>query len=139
MFGSPIDVSQWNALLRSAAGYHAYRRLHTANTTRARVASFLLLNQAFPRSLHHCVREAGRLLGDVKSRYLLRHGNDAAEELDRLRGVLGTLDISVILSEGLHEFLDLMQRQLIAITRDLSIAFFGYSPENVPTKSVAQQ
>jgi len=28
--GSPTDVSQWNALLRSAAGYHAYRRLHTA-------------------------------------------------------------------------------------------------------------
>jgi len=118
--GSPIDVSQWNALLRSAAG-------------------FLLLNQAFPRSLHHCVREAGRLLGEVKSRYLLRQGNDAAEELDRLRGVLGTLDISVILSEGLHEFLDLMQRQLIALTRDLSIAFFGYSPADVPTKSVAQQ
>ena len=85
------------------------------------------------------MREAGRLLGEVKSRYLLRHGNDAAEELDRLRGVLGTLDISVILSEGLHEFLDLMQRQLIAITRDLSIAFFGYSPKDVPTKSAAQQ
>ena len=126
--GSPVDVGQWNALLRSVAGYHAYRRLHTANTTPARVAGFLLLNQAFPRSLHHCVREAGRLLGEVKSRYLLRHGNAAAEELDRLRAVLGTLDISTILSEGLHEFLDLMQQQLIAITRELSIAFFGYTP-----------
>ena len=47
--GSPIDVSQWNALLRSAAGYHAYRRLHAARMTPARVAGFLLLNQAFPR------------------------------------------------------------------------------------------
>jgi uncharacterized alpha-E superfamily protein len=127
--GSPIDVSQWNALLRSAAGYHAYRRLHTASTTPARVAGFLLLNQAFPRSVHHCVREAGRLLGELKSRYALRHGNTAAEELDRLRAVLGTLDISAILSEGLHEFLDLMQRQLIAVTRDLSVAFFGYRAE----------
>jgi len=127
--GSPTDVSQWNALLRSAAGYHAYRRLHTASTTPARVAGFLLLNQAFPRSVHHCVRETDRLLGELKSRYLLRHGNAAAEELDRLRAVLGTLDISTILSEGLHEFLDLMQQQLNAVTRDLSIAFFGYSPE----------
>jgi uncharacterized alpha-E superfamily protein len=127
--GSPIDVSQWNALLRSAAGYHAYRRLHTANTTPARVAGFLLLNQAFPRSVHHCVREAGRLLGELKSRYALRHGNAAAEELDRLQAVLGTLDISAILSEGLHEFLDLMQRQLIAVTTDLSVAFFGYRAE----------
>ena len=126
--GSLTDVSQWNALLRSAAGYHAYRRLHAASTTPARVAGFLLLNQAFPRSVHHCVREVSQLLSEVKSHYGLRHGNDAAEELDRLRAVLGTLDISTILSEGLHEFLDLMQQQLSAVTRDLSIAFFGYSP-----------
>ncbi len=137
--GSPTDVSQWNALLRSAAGYHAYRRLHTASTTPARVAGFLLLNQAFPRSVHHCVREAGRLLGEVKSRYALRGANDAAEELDRLRAVFGTLTITAILSEGLHEFLDLIQRQLIAITRDLSIAFFGYSPSQEQRQASAAQ
>jgi uncharacterized alpha-E superfamily protein len=57
--GSPVDLSQWNALLRSAAGYHAYRRLHAVSTTPARVAGFLLLNTAFPRSVHHCVREVG--------------------------------------------------------------------------------
>jgi uncharacterized alpha-E superfamily protein len=137
--GSPTDVSQWNALLRSAAGYHAYRRLHTASTTPARVSGFLLLNQAFPRSVHHCVREAGRLLGELKSRYSLRHGNDVAEELDRLRVVLGTLDISTVLSEGLHEFLDLMQQQLIAITRALSMEFFGYSPERAQAQNSGPQ
>ncbi len=137
--GSPTDVSQWNALLRSAAGYHAYRRLHAASTTPARVAGFLLLNQAFPRSVHHCVREVGRLLGDVKSRYSLRGGNDAAEELDRLRAVLGTLTITAILSEGLHEFLDLIQQQLIAVSRDLSIAFFGYVPETAQTQIAVAQ
>jgi uncharacterized alpha-E superfamily protein len=136
--GSPIDVSQWNALLRSAAGYHAYRRLHTASTTPARVAGFLLLNQAFPRSVHHCLREVDRLLAEVKSRYGLRGANDAAEELDRLRAVFGTLTITAILSEGLHEFLDLVQRQLNAVTRDLAIAFFGYSPSGEPEPAVAQ-
>ncbi len=137
--GSPTDVSQWNALLRSAAGYHAYRRLHTASTSPARVAGFLLLNQAFPRSVHHCVREAGSLLGELKSRFMLRRGNDAAEELDRLRAVLGTLDIATILSEGLHEFLDQMQRQLMAVTRELSIAFFGYSPEATQAQTATPQ
>jgi uncharacterized alpha-E superfamily protein len=137
--GSPTDVSQWNALLRSAAGYHAYRRLHAASTTPARVAGFLLFNQAFPRSVHHCVRETGRLLGEVKSRYSLRGGNDAAEELDRLRAVLGTLTIREILSEGLHEFLDLIQQQLIAVSRDLSIAFFGYQPDAAQAQTAAAQ
>ena len=127
--GSPVDVSQWNALLRSAAGYHAYRRLHAASTTPARVAGFMLLNNAFPRSVHHCVREVGRLLGEVKSHHGLRNGNDAAEELDRLQAVLGTFEIAAILRSGLHEFLDSIQRQLMAVTRELSIAFFGYTPE----------
>ena len=127
--GSPVDVSQWNALLRSAAGYHAFRRLHAARTTPARVAGFLLLNPAFPRSVHHCVREVGRLLGEVKSHYALRRGNDVAEELDRLQAVLATLDVSTILSRGLHEFLDTIQRQLIAITRELSVAFFGFNSD----------
>jgi uncharacterized alpha-E superfamily protein len=127
--GSPVDVSQWNALLRSAAGYHAFRRVHAASTTPARVAGFLLLNPAFPRSVHHCVREVGRLLGEVKSQYALRRGNDVAEELDRLQAVLATLDVSTILSRGLHEFLDTIQRQLIAITRELSVAFFGFNSD----------
>jgi uncharacterized alpha-E superfamily protein len=136
--GSPIDVSQWNALLRSAAGYHAYRRLHTATMTPPRVAGFLLFNQAFPRSVHHCVRETGRLLGELKSRYSLRGGNAAAEELDRLRAVLGTLTITEILSQGLHEFLDIIQRQLIAVSRDLSVAFFGYQPSASQEQTAAQ-
>ena len=137
--GSPTDVSQWNALLRSAAGYHAYRRLHTGSTTPARVAGFLLLNAAFPRSVHHCVREVDRLLDEVKSRYTLRNGNDAAEELNRLRVLLGTLDMSEILRSGLHEFLDSIQCQLIAITRELAIAFFGYTSEAVQAQSASAQ
>jgi len=137
--GSPVDVGQWHALLRSAAGYHAYRRLHAASTTPARVAGFLLLNTAFPRSVHHCVWEVGRLLAEVKSHYGLRHGNDAAEELDRLRVLLGTLDISTILRRGLHEFLDSIQYQLIAITRELAIAFFGYTSEAFQAESASAQ
>jgi hypothetical protein len=49
--------------------------------------------------------------------------------------VLGTLSIAEILSEGLHEFLDLLQCQLMAVTRELSVAFFGYSP---PSQSQGQ-
>ncbi len=137
--GSPVDESQWNALLRSAAGYHAYRRLHAASTTPGRVAGFMLLNSAFPRSVHHCVREVGRLLGEVKSHHGLRGGNAAAEELDRLQVLLGTLDIAAILKSGLHEFLDSIQWQLIAITRDLSIAFFGYIPEPSQAQTARSQ
>ena len=136
--GSPVDVSQWNALLRSAAGYHAYRRVHSAGGINpTRVAGFLLLNPRFPRSVFLCIREADVLLTELKSRFLLRGGNDAAEELDRLRAVLGTLEIEEILRQGLHEFLDLIQRQLMAVTNALSIAFFDRpTPVPAPLDSV---
>ena len=47
--GSPVDLSQWNSLLRSAAGYHAFRRVHPRGMRPANVAGFLLFNTEFPR------------------------------------------------------------------------------------------
>jgi uncharacterized alpha-E superfamily protein len=123
--GSPLDVGQWNAVLRSAAGYHAYRRLHPRGMTPARVAGFLLLNRRFPRSVYLCVREVEMLLMELKSRYGLRGANRAAEELDSLRAQLSALTIEQILAEGLHGFLDIIQRRLIAIGNDIGADFFG--------------
>ena len=45
---APIEVGQWHAVLRSASGYHAFRRIHSSDLTPARVAAFLLFNPAFP-------------------------------------------------------------------------------------------
>jgi len=53
--------------------------------------------------------------------------------------LLGTLDISTILRRGLHEFLDSIQYQLIAITRELAIAFFGYTSEAFQAESASAQ
>lgn len=122
---SYLDVSQWNALLRSVAGYHAYRRVHPRGISPARVAGFLLLDKRFPRSVHLCIRQVEVLLSELKARYALRGGQGAAEELDGLRGLLDSLGIARILAEGLHEFLDSVQLRLITVSGDLSASFFG--------------
>lgn len=127
--GSPIDASQWNALLRSAAGYHAYLRTNTGGLTPAGVAGFLLLNRRFPRSTFLCVRQVENLLTEMKSRYMLRGGSKAAERLDELRSVMSTSTIESILSSGLHEFLDGVQRQLIEVTSEIAADFFSQLPE----------
>jgi uncharacterized alpha-E superfamily protein len=128
--GSPLDVSQWNALLRSAAGYQAFRQLHPEGITPARVAEFLLLDRRFPRSVALCVREAGSLLDSLRSYHGLRGGTGAAEELDRLHAVLTTMPIRDILKKGLHQFLDMLQRQLIAVSDDLGATFFGHGTQS---------
>ncbi len=129
--GSPIDVGQWNALLRSAAGYHAYCRLHPGGIVPAQVAGFLLLNRRFPRSVYLGIRQTEMLLAELKARYGLRNANQAAEVLDGLRAMLSALTIAEILQQGLHEFLDLVQVRLNAVDRALSCAFFGGEPETV--------
>jgi uncharacterized alpha-E superfamily protein len=126
---APLEVGQWHAVLRSASGYHAFRRIHSSDLTPARIAAFLLFNPGFPRSVHLCLREVQSALTELKSRYALRAGNDVAEGLDQLRAILGARSIEEVIARGLHEFIDFIQRYLIAITIRLSTAFFGHEPE----------
>ncbi len=127
--GSPIDASQWNALLRSASGYHAFLRMHSSGLTPGSVAGFLLLNRRFPRSVYLCIRQIETLLTELKSRYMLRGGSRAAETLDGLRAIMGSRSIESILAQGLHEFLDGVQRQLINVTNEIAADFFTRLPE----------
>jgi uncharacterized alpha-E superfamily protein len=120
------DIGQWHALLRSASGYHAFRRIHSSDLTPARVAAFLLFNPAFPRSVYVCLSELESALSELKSRFALRGGNDAAEGLDQLRTILLDRRIEEVISAGLHEFIDFLQGYLSAITDRLSAAFFGH-------------
>ena len=50
----------WMAVLRSGCSIEAYRRRHLADMDPLRVASFLLLERKFPRSVRFCVGKAAR-------------------------------------------------------------------------------
>ena len=136
--GSALDTSQWNAVLRSAAGYHAFRRVQPRGMDPASVAGFLLFNMGFPRSFAASVMAAEHALTMMKSRYMLKGGNHALELFDDIRSALGTYTIDRVLRAGLHEFLDHMQRQLILVTDELGYDFFGHArPGGAPRASMA--
>jgi uncharacterized alpha-E superfamily protein len=124
--GSALDLSQWGALLRSVAGFHAFRRVHPSGITAAAVAGFLLLNDRFPRSVATCVYEASRVLTALRRNYDLGAGEAAADRLRLLEDWLAERTIQPIMEAGLHETLDWIQRELIAVTGGLGEAFFGY-------------
>ena len=144
LLSSPADaaatgeVGQWHAVLRSASGYHAFRRIHSSDLTPARVAEFLLFDPGFPRSVLFCLREVENSFGELKSRYALRRGNDVGEALDELRALLAALSVEDVLRRGLHDFIDIVQLQLIAITDRLAETFFGRrSPGQQQSQSTA--
>ncbi len=122
--GSQVDLSQWSAVLRSAAAYHAYRRVMPRSLTPAAVAGFLLLNNAFPRSLILTLRQVNWALGQLRTDYGLRRGGDALERMDELRASLEDQTIQQIIVRGLHEFLDWVQLQLRHIQDDVADAFW---------------
>jgi len=121
--GSPIDVSQWNALLLSAAAYHGYRRVHPSGMTPAAVAGFILLNREFPRSVATCTRSIRLLLGR------LARDPEFAEvsfNLEPLRDLerLTSVTINEAIDHGLHEHLDRIQIALQALTSALAAVYF---------------
>jgi uncharacterized alpha-E superfamily protein len=124
--GSPLDASQWNALLRSAAGYHAFRRIHPRGMQPARVAEFLLFDLAFPRSVALCARELDRLIAALAALIGETDTPMPTGTLERLRSIGRESSIEAVLEGGLHEFLDQLQRHLITLTDELGGAIFGH-------------
>lgn len=122
--GSALDVSQWHALLRAAAGYHAYRHTHASALTPRAVAGFLLLDASFPRSTVLCVREAERVFAELRGRFGLAGGEAASARIGELRARLDGCDIDDVVDRGLHQFLDWIQQELIAIAAGIGTAFF---------------
>ena len=90
-----------------------------------KVASFMLFNECFPRSLICCVREVNELMTELRSRYRLRGGIEAMERLDELRAALDSMTIEDVVGRGTHEFLDFVQSRLIGVTDSMRTAYFG--------------
>ena len=122
--GGQIDISQWNAVLRAAAGYHAFRRVYPTGMSAATVSGFLLLNWSFARSLSFCSMNIQWHLGQLRSAYGLRQAGRALERLDTLRAGLQERSIAEVIAGGLHEFLDWAQQEMILLHRDVAGAFW---------------
>lgn len=121
--GSPLDIHQWQALLRSVSGYEAYRRLYQARIEPAKVIKLLLLNPRFPRSLHFGIREVSLSLREIgmcnEDQYHLYR--ETEQFLDDLRGGAASEDI---LARGLHNYLHDVSLRCGELSIMIHAAFF---------------
>lgn len=121
--GSPIDIAQWNALLRSASAYHGYRRVYPATMTPTTVAGFILLSPRFPRSLPHCVHNIETTLEGLLENEDLRDVTFPRDAIERLKALTSRTPEDVVAS-GLHEYLDEVQVALLDLGAQVSDTFF---------------
>ncbi len=102
------DEVWWNTLLRSASGYHAFRRSGPVNPQPDAAAEFILFDSAFPRSVEGSVQEALALLDRLEAGFSVLHGPGVRAAREALRTAL-TQRPDVLLGQDLHAYLDRLQ------------------------------
>ena len=141
------ELTQWNAVLRAAAGYHAFKRLARASFSAEDVVNFLLRDPSSPRSVLLCVRRIEAHLDDLRRIYGLSRSSEAIEAAEYLREILSEKPISHILATGLHQYLDVVQIHLQNLGGAIGRAFFrdwrpdapkAEEPAHAPAQSQSQ-
>jgi uncharacterized alpha-E superfamily protein len=121
--GTTLDVVQWSALLRSASALEMYRRTH-GRIAPNKVIDFLLLDRCFPRSFRYCVGGAEESLHAITGTPEGTFGNQAEQQLGRLRSELDFTSIDDIIGKGLHECIDDVQDRLNRTGEAIYQSFF---------------
>ena len=118
------ELTQWFSVLRAAAGYHAFRRVAPPGFTPHDVVAFLLTDLAFPRSVALCIEQMEWLLSQLRGRYRLRGTVPSLERVEELRAAITGRPVEKLIEDGLHQFLDGVQRDLILLAAEIGTAFF---------------
>jgi uncharacterized alpha-E superfamily protein len=103
MIGSGVDNAQWEAILRSVSAHRSYRWVYKDSYRSWRIADYLILNRAMPRSLRACYGEIDKTLDELSGLY-----GEQKPCLGTAKSTLSLLDkgdIDTIFQSGLHEFL----------------------------------
>lgn len=96
------EVAQWLALLRSCAAFDPFLKLNRP-LSGPEVAGFLILEDAFPRSVMHCLARAAEFLERIDAgSYPAAGGRRALPGLSALIAYVKPLTIGAILERGLH-------------------------------------
>lgn len=127
--GAAADGFYWVALLRAAAGYQAYRRRHPRGMVPEQVATFLLSDPSFPRSVACNLGIVAEQLTSLRRQYGLKAAGRALQCLDGIRDDLDARKVRTVIANGdLHRFNDFLQQGFIELGSVIGQAFFGHPP-----------
>lgn len=121
--GTPLDIIQWAALLKSVSAFDMYRKKN-GKLTALGISEFLLLDNAFPRSMLQCLMQAEQSLKIITGN-TNGFSNHAEKQLGMLRSQLEYADINDIFINGLHEYIDKFQENLNEVSTALYYSFFS--------------
>jgi uncharacterized alpha-E superfamily protein len=110
--GGNVDTIQWMSVLKSCSALEAYRKIYVDQVAPWKVAEFIITHPNFPRSIRFCVDSIDEALHCISGSEPARYANEAERLSGRLRSDLDFITIGEIFKEGLHEFLESIQKRL---------------------------
>jgi uncharacterized alpha-E superfamily protein len=119
MVGSALDYYQWAALLKSLSGFEAFRRCYHSGFMPADIASFVVLNRDFPRSITFSVRRMGGALQAIG----LEHKDATRAAFTNLSAMVDETAQQNI-NDGLHEYLERLLERMTQFHAALAEEFF---------------
>lgn len=101
--GGARDHHQWTSVLHATSAMRAYHHVYMGDYSPWKIADFLILNRAFPRSVAFCYEQIATHLGRIARTYGARHTcNDIAT---RVIAELDDQNMGDVFQTGLHEFI----------------------------------
>ena len=130
--GTPTDIVQWSALLKSASALEMYRK-QCGRITPQQVAEFLILSRDFPRAIRFCLVRAEESLHAITGTASGTFVNRGEQLLGCLRSEMDFTHIDDVIAMGMHEFIDHLQFRLNEAGHAISEYFFAPAalPENL--------
>ncbi|MCC5842366.1 MAG: alpha-E domain-containing protein [Opitutales bacterium] len=122
--GGEVDIAGWIAVLRSCSGLDAFHRQYVGEVQARNVAEFLVLSRPFPRSMRFCLRLIDQNIRAIAGTPEGLFTNEPEQLAGRLRSEVVYTSVDEIIREGLHQYLDRLQRRLIDIHQSLYRTFF---------------
>ncbi len=122
--GSPIDLIQWSALLKSVSAYSICRK-QFGLITPVKVIEFLVLDRRFPRSIFFCIDNSLDSIKALSGPSENRRYNLAEKLLGAMRSKLEYREISEIFDVGVHEYLDVIQVEVNQVSDAILQTFFS--------------
>lgn len=125
----PISTDQyldWVSLLRSCTAFEAYCKVYTAEPVYIRIAEFLLMNPAFPHSVHFAVTQIRHALDAISDATGARTNTLLYRNIGRLTAMLNYDHIDEVLAGDLQAYLNHVQDQCATIHAALYDTFINY-------------
>lgn len=122
-----VETALWLSLLRACSGFEPFMKRHRGAVTGRAVASFLLHEPTFPRSVRHAVEEAYARL--VSIRPPAEHqlpGRRAVERVAMLSAYLTEESPALLGDDRVHEIVTHVVEETAAVGDELGREMFGY-------------